>query len=208
MQSLPETRIIDITENSEYETYLHKCLVGPSSKRYKKRTLYLEKAIPNGFHKKILIFEGQVIGTIEYSPPEVSYYPITGDNIIVINCIWVLRKAKGHAFGRMLVKDMIESERESKGFATMALTEHWSPWFKKEQMEKLGFKPLESISVAHKIKHRDSAFNIHLMWMPIVKDAQQPSWDKQKLLEGITACIAHPLYHPQSYTPKQIFEKQ
>ena len=208
MQFDSKARIVDITESSEYEIYLHRCLTGPPSKRYRKRTSYLERAIPKGFHKKILIFEGNVIGTIEYSPSEISYYPITGDSVIVMNCIWVLRKAKGHDFGRMLVKDMIESEREANGFATIALTEHWSPWFKKEQMEKLGFRSLESMSVTHKTKHRDSAFNIYLMWMPITKDARQPSWNQQKLLEGITTCIAHPLYHPQSYKPKQIFEKQ
>jgi hypothetical protein len=208
MEFNSKARIVDITENNEYEIYLHRCLVGPLSKRYKKRISYLENAIPKGYHKKILIFEGNVIGTIEYSPSQVSYYPIIGDNVIVMNCIWVLRKAKGYNFGSMLVNDMIESEIQANGFATIALTGHWSPWFKKEQMEYLGFKSLESISVRHKTKHKDTAFNIYLMWMPIKKDARKPSWNKQKLLEGITACIAHPLYHPQSYQPKQIFEKQ
>ena len=167
----------------------------------------LEWAIPKGFRKKLLIFEGNIGGTIEYSPSEASYYPIIGDNITVMNCIWVLRKAKGHNFGKMLVKDMIESERESAGFATIALTGHWSPWFIKQQMEKLGFKQLESTSITHKIKHKENAFNIHLMWMPTTKNAQHPAWDRQKLLEGITACTAHPLYHPQSYKPTQIFQK-
>ena len=206
MQFTSNARIIEITESSEYEKYLHRCLVGPPSKRYKKRILYLEKAIPKGFHKKILLFEGKVVGTIEYSPSEISYYPIIGENVFVMNCVWVLRKAKGHNFGKFLVKDMIESENEATGFATIALTEHWSPWFKKEQMEKLGFKPFESISVTHKTKYRDRAFNIYLMWMPMTKDAQRPSWNQEKMLEGMTACIAHPLYHPQSYKPKQIFE--
>ena len=208
MQFNSKARIIDITESREYDKYLHRCLVGPPSKRYKKRISYLETAIPKGFRKKILILEGNVIGTIEYSPSEVSYYPIIGDNVIIMNCIWVLRKAKGHNFGRMLVKDMIEGEREANGFASIALTEHWSPWFKKEQMEKLGFESLESISVTHATKHRDSTFEIYLMWMPISKYAKQPKWNEQKLLEGITACTAHPLYHPQSYKPKLIFEKQ
>jgi N-acetylglutamate synthase-like GNAT family acetyltransferase len=207
MQFHSEARIVDITKSSEYEKYLHRCLVGPPSKRYKKRISYLEKAIPKGFHKKLLISEGKVIGTIEYAPSEVSYYPIIGDNVVVMNCIWVLRKAKGHNFGRMLAEDMIESERKASCFATIALTGHWSPWFRKWQMEKLGFKQLESVSVTHKTKHKGKAFSIYLMWMPIAKDAQPPSWDRQKLLGGITACIAHPLYHPQTYKPRQIFEE-
>ncbi|MFQ5833668.1 MAG: hypothetical protein ACE5H4_13250 [Candidatus Thorarchaeota archaeon] len=110
------------------------------------------EAIPKGFRKKILIFDRTAIGTIEYSPSEVSYYPIVGDSVTVMNCIWVLRKAKGHDFGSMLVQDMIESEREADGFAIIALEGHWSLWFKKEQMERLGFKSLESIPVKHKTK--------------------------------------------------------
>jgi len=204
----PEARIVDITKNNEYEKYLHRCLVGLPSKRYKKRIAYLKEAISRDFHKKILIFEKQVVGTIEYSPSKVSYYPIIGKNVIVMNCIWVLRKARGHDFGTILVNDMLNSESGASCFATISLTGHWSPWFRKSQIEKLGFKPLESIVVTHKTKHKDEPFSIHLVWMPTAKDARPPSWDRQKLLEGITACIAHPLYHPQTYKPKQIFKEQ
>ena len=207
MQFYSKARIVDITESSKYEIYLHRCLVGPPSKRYKKRISYLEKAIPKGFHKKILIFDGKVIGTIEYSPSEVSYYPINGDNMIVMNCVWVLRKAKGHNFGKLLVEDMMKSEKDASSFATIALENHWSPWFKKWQTEKLGFKAVESINVMHQMKHRGRKFSIYLMWMPTTADAKPPTWNKQELLEGITSCIAHPLYHPQTYEPRRILEK-
>jgi len=70
----------------------------------------------------------------------VSYYPIMGDNMIVMNCIWVLRKAKGHNFGKQLLEEMIKSEKDASSFATIALENHWSPWFKKRQIEKLGLQ--------------------------------------------------------------------
>ena len=141
MKSSFKIKIIDITEISEYEKYLYKCLVPHPFRRYSKRKEYFEKAIPKGFRKKLLIFNGNVVGQIEYAPAEVSYYPIMGDNIIVMNCIWVLRKAKGHNLGKRLLQDIIKSEKDAVGFATIALENHWSPWFKKWQMEKLGFKP-------------------------------------------------------------------
>lgn len=206
--NLSPQRIVEITGKVDYEKYLHRCLVGPPSKQYKKRAAYLKKAIPKGFHKKLLICNGQALGTIEYAPPEVSYYPIIGSNMIVMNCIWVLRKAKGHNFGRMLIENMIESEQDAPCFATIALEDHWSPWFQKWQMEKLGFKPLESMNITHKLKHKGRVFSIHLMWMPTVQNARPPTWNEKKLLEGITACIAHPLYHPQTYNPTQILEKR
>jgi len=93
-----QARIIDITNHGEYEKYLYKWIAPMSFRRYCQRQEYLEKAVPRGFHKKILIYEGKVVGTIEYAPAEASGYPITGDNVIVMNCVWVLRKAKGHNF--------------------------------------------------------------------------------------------------------------
>ena len=204
MQSDSESRIVDITKGGEYEKYLHRCLVGPPARRYRKRIEYLNRAIPRGFHKKLLIVDGDVVGTIEYAPSEVSYYPIIGDNVMVVNCIWVLRRAKGHNFGKLLVEDMRKSEKHSSCFATIALKDHWSPWFRKWQMEKLGFKPLESIRVTHNTKYKGRIFSIYLVWMPATENVESPAWNRRKLLEGITMCIAHPLYHPQTYKPKQI----
>ena len=206
MKLASQNKIVDITQIGEYEKYLYRCLTGPF-RRYKKRIEYLKKAIPKGFHKKLLIFNGEVVGQIEYSPAEVSDYPIMGDNIIVMNCVWVLRKAKGHNFGNQLLEDMIKSEKDAAGFATIALENHWSPWFKKWQIEKLGFKSLDSIKVVHKTKYKGKVFSIYLMWMPTTENAKPPTWDHEKLLEGVTFCIAHPLYHPQTYEQKQILKK-
>jgi hypothetical protein len=44
-----------------------------------------------------------------------------------MNCIWVLRKAKGHNLGKRLLQDMIKNEKDAAGFATIALEDHWSP---------------------------------------------------------------------------------
>ena len=207
MKPAGQPRIVDIAQTGKYRRYLLRCIVGPPSKQCKQRREYLEKAISRGFHKKLLLLNEQIVGQIEYSPAEVSYYPIIGDNLIVLNCISILRKAGRHGFGKRLLEDMIASEKEASGFATVALENHWSPWFKKEQMEKLGFKDIDSITVTHKTKRRQ-AFKIHLMWRPNTKNAKQPTWNKQKLLKGITSCTAHPFYHPQTYAPKQIFQQQ
>lgn len=208
MKLASRAKIIDITEDGEYEKYLYRCLTNYPPRRYKRRIEYLKKAIPKGFRKKLLIFNNEVVGEIEYSPQEASYYPITGDNIIVLNCIWVLRRAKGHNFGKQLLENMAKSEKDATGFATIALENHWSPWLRKWQMEKLGFKSLDSIEVEHKTKYKGLVFSIHLMWMPNTGNAKKPKWNKQRLLEGVTYCIAHPLYHPQTYEEKQILKKR
>ena len=192
-------KIVDVVRNKDFERFLYKCLAPIPFRRYRSRGEYLERAVPRGFHKKLLIFDGDVVGQIEYAPSDFSGYPICGDNVVVMNCIWVLGRAKGHNFGRMLVDDMVRSEKYASGFATIALENHWSPWFKKSHMEKLGFKPIDKVSVKHVTKRKEQVFSIWLMWMPTKENAKQPTWNKEKLLEGVTFCLAHPLYRPQTW---------
>ena len=207
MKSSSKVQIIDITEDTRNERYLFRCLAPMPLRKYMKRREYLEAAIPKGFHKKLLIFDGRIVGQIEYAPAEVCGYPITGDDIIVMNCVWVLRKAKGHNFGRQLLTDMMESEKNAVGFATIALENHWSPWFKRWQVEKLGFEPVDSIDVVHKTKHKGECFKIYLMCLSKSRNAELPVWNESKLLEGLNFCLAHPLYHPEKTKLREILEK-
>jgi len=207
MKANPKPSILDITKNNEYEKYLYKCLAPMPFRKYRKRHEYLKIAIPKGFRKKLLIFNREVIGQIEYAPAEASGFPISGDKVVVMNCIWVLRKAKGHNFGKQLFADLMKSEKSASGFATVALENHWSPWMKKWQMEKFGFKSVDSVSVMHKLKHKEERFKIHLMWLPTKKNSKPPTLSKQKLLDGVNFCTAHPLYHPEKAKLREIFEK-
>jgi len=199
MQTVSRTKIVDITCSSKYEKLLFRCLAPMPFRKHRNRQEYLARAIQKGFHKKILIFNDSVVGSIEYAPAEAAGYPIKGKNLIVMNCIWVLRKAKGHNFGKLLVQNMIENETNASGFATIALDNHPSPWFRKQQIERLGFKPKSSIEVINKRKHADHVFTVYLMWMSRSQLAEPPTWDEGKLLEGETFCIAHPLYHPLTW---------
>jgi len=202
-----KVKIVEITEEAKYEKYLYKCLSPMPFRKYWKRQEYLKRAIPLGFRKKILFFNNVAVGQIEYTPVKASGYPIIGDKIIVMHCIWVLRKAKGHRFGKRLMASMIREERAAKGFATIALENHWSPWLKKQQMEYLGFRPVASVEVVHRTKHQDRKFRIYLMWLPKREKVEPPSWDTEQILEGVHFCIAHPLYHPQKIKEKQILAK-
>jgi len=208
MKGLTHAKIVDITENPQYEKYLYRCLAPMPFRKYRRRQEYLEKAVGSGFRKKALLLNDQAVGMIEYAPSKISGYPITGSNIVVMHCIWVLRKARGHNFGRLLIKDMVKTERNATGFATIALDGHWSPWFKREQFEELGFKPLDSIQVTHRTKHRGQVFTIFLMRMPTSRNTALPSWDTQELLRGETFCLAHPLYRPQTCTGSVFETKQ
>jgi len=201
-----DVHIVDVVEESTYEKYLYKCLAPMPFRKYKKRHRYLKSAIPKGLRKKILFFKGVAVGQIEYAPAEASGYPIQNGNVIVLNCIWVLRKAKGHRFGKYLLNEMIRDCKDADGFATIGLENHWSGWLRKEHMEYLGFKSIDSFTVSHKTKHLGEQFKIHLMWLPNKRD-RPPKWEKSKLLQGVDFCIAHPLYHAQNIKMKEILKQ-
>lgn len=207
--------IFDATESPNYAGYLYKCLFHSKKDEYKNyfhrrrsafydcRHKYLKCAIPQGFRKKILVFEGDPVGTIEYAPATGSGLPISGHNVVVINCIWVQRKGQGHHFGKLLLKAMMESEKRASGFATIALDNYWGPYFKKSEMERLGFESVKSVRVRHKTKNRGRCFELHLMWLPVTKDSKSPVWDESKLLEGVHFCRGHSLFHERHLTPRQ-----
>jgi hypothetical protein len=219
------TQIVDATKNSEYESCLYRCLFhtkkdayGSSFRRRRNafrdyRSEYLKLAVPKGFHKKMLIFNGDCVGTVEYARVEGSGLPIVGSNIIVMNCIWVQEKAQGHRFGKLLLKDMMESEKNASGFATMALENYWGGYFRKSDMESLGFKSVKSLKVRHKTKNRNRCFELHLMWLPMTENSELPTWNESKLLEGVCFCRGHSLFHDRHLTPhkrstlRQVFEK-
>jgi GNAT superfamily N-acetyltransferase len=204
------SKIINIIGREKYEKFLYKCLSPMPYRKYRRREEYLRGSIPGGFCKKILEWEGEIVGQIEYAPCRYSGLPIEGEGIFVMNCIWVLRKAKGHNLGKLLLEDAISSikKENAEGFATIALENHPSPWLKVKQLEKLGFRAVDSVSmkIMHKEKYRGRIFKIYLMWIPLKRDAKLPRWDKEKLLEGVTFCLAHPLYHPEGIKSRKIFE--
>lgn len=74
-------------------------------------------------------------------------------------------------------------------------------------MEQLGFKPIDFVDVKHKAKHTDRCFKIYLMWLPMNEKSSPPKWDKHTLLEGVSFCLAHPLYNAESLGMAEILEE-
>ncbi|KPJ73964.1 hypothetical protein AMJ52_02385 [candidate division TA06 bacterium DG_78] len=195
-------KIVDIIHKPRYQRLLVRCIFHVKKEiplirvyqRNSERVAYLKSAIRQGFHMKILFWKGNHVGMIEYGPPKAAALPITGKNIIVMNCIWVHAKAQGNNFGKLLMNDMINSEKHASGFATIGLENYWMMWLQKQHMEKLGFKSIKSLKLKHKTYKRGHCFTIHLVWLPTSKNAQSPDWDESELLNGVDFCNSHPLY--------------
>ena len=201
-----DVEIIDVIEGDEYERYLYKCISPMPYRRYRKRREYLQWATPRGLRKEILLLNGDAVGQIEYAPAEASGYPIRGEEVWVMNCIWVLRRAGGRGLGRRLLHRMLRAVGDASEVATIALEGHPSPWLKLRHMEYLGFQPLGSRGMRHRVKRREICFRVHLMWMPLRQRAEPPEMDWEEMLKGVDFCLAHPLYRAESWGLEVVYE--
>ena len=120
-----------------------------------------------------------------------------------MNYIWVHRKARGLNLSKRLMKEMMETEKQVVSFATLALEDYWMIWMRKGEMEKLGFMSIESTRLKHKTYHIEKSFKTHLMWLSVTKNERRPTWDKSKLLVGVSFCPYHPIYL-ESYGVKNL----
>lgn len=219
MNQYSSVKIVDITDKPRHKRLLIGCIFHrkkeiPLKVLYqtrRERLEYLKSAIPRGFHMKILFLEGDHAGMIEYGPPEAAGLPIVGENIIVMNCIWVHTRAQGNNFGKMLMTNMMESEKHAAGFATIGLENYWMHWMQKRMMEKLGFQSIDSVRLKHKTYKKGQCFTAHLMWLPKIGHATPPTLNKSRLLYGVDCCPAHPIYWGKYGCAKsglrQIYEK-
>jgi hypothetical protein len=124
-----------------------------------------------------------------------------------MNCIWVHRKARCLNLGKRLMKEMMETEKQIAGFATLALEDYWMIWMRKGEIEKLGFISIESTRLKHKTYHIKKSFKTHLMWLSATKNERRPTWDKSKLLVGVSFCPYHPIYR-ERYGVKKLSIKE
>ena len=196
----PDIRVVDVTHSEEHEKHLYGCLASFTKvRRYRKRAEYLAEAIGKGFRKHVLFVDGEDVGVIEYAPPEASPYPIYGEDIVVMSCIWVKGRMGGRGFGRMLLDSMLEDAWGAAGFASIALVDHPSPWLRLSHIERLRFKSIDSRRMSHKVKKPEQCFEVHLVWMPVSVDAPEPEMDWREMLKGVDYCIGHPLYRAESW---------
>lgn len=219
MDQSMQIKIVDITERAEYKKLLIGCIFHRKKEvalkrlyeRNSERVRYLKSTIPKGYRMKVLFWKGNPIGMVEYGPPKAAGLPIFGENIIVMNCIWIHRKAKGNNFGKLLITDMIESEKNAEGFATIGLENYWMNWVKKWMMEKLDFQSIDSVKLKHKTYKERRCFTVHLMWLSKTNRAKLPILDESRLLYGVDFCNSHPLYWGKYGCAKsgirQIYEK-
>ncbi|SHJ94571.1 YoaP-like [Clostridium cavendishii DSM 21758] len=113
--------IISITENNIDKEHIC-CVVsekkGESCVKAKKE--WLKERFKDGLIFKKLNVRGKVF--IEYIPAENSWYPISADGYMVIDCLWVSGQYKGKGISNLLLDECINDSKKQgkKGIVALA----------------------------------------------------------------------------------------
>jgi uncharacterized protein YciI len=149
---------------------------------------YLRFAEGRGRVKMLLLHEDQVAGQIEFAPPEASGLPISGENLTVINCLWVLDAFSGLEGGRKLLAACAARARSS-ALATIGYNDTL-PWLPRSFFERQGFSVVDEVETGRFFGN--TPIVAYLLWRPLSDGLNAPSWDRDALLEGVNFCPGYP----------------
>ena len=103
------------------------CKPGFEQAREEKRR-WLESHYPEKVGGKLAYLNGQIAGMIEFCPIEHSPFPVTGEGLLHINCIWVLPGYQRKSIGQTLLRSCKE-EMQTRGRRGLSVLAHDGPIF-------------------------------------------------------------------------------
>ncbi len=125
--------IVDVTDENvdEYDVF---CLKSKAREEgYRNKVAWFKEQFKEGLRIELLrVYEGEKRGFrsrgfIEYVPGEHTWRGIEAKGWIVIHCMWVVGRNKGHGYGSALLKKCIEDAKGMKGVAVVTSEKNWLP---------------------------------------------------------------------------------
>lgn len=115
----------------------------PKSRGYQNKLSWLKERLEEGLKLKILEENGHPKGFIEYVPSEYTWRGISGNNYIVIHCLWILGKGKGNGYGSKLLQSCLDDAmaQNKSGVAMVTSSETWLA--EKSFFMKYGFESID-----------------------------------------------------------------
>ena len=83
-----------------------------------RKKAFLARGFEHGLVFRKLDVRGKVF--IEYAPAEAAWRPVVAPGYLVIHCLWVSGRYKGHQIGRELLQHGLEASNAFHGVATVA----------------------------------------------------------------------------------------
>jgi len=142
-----EYKILDLNETN-FDEYGAFCLKSKkNTKGYKDKVDWIKKRFKEGLRLKLLLVKERhgftSRGFIEYIPSEYAWRGINAKGYMVIHCIWVVGRNKGHGYGTKLLQQCLKDAKGMNGVAVMTSEKTWLP--KKDLFVKNGFEKADSM---------------------------------------------------------------
>lgn len=146
----PAYRIIDINQANvdEYDVLCFKSK--KHTEAYRNKVRWVKERFRDGLRLKLLLVdEGPKRGFtsrgfIEYIPGEHTWRAIDAKGYMVIHCIWVIGRNKGHGYGTKLLNECLNDAKGMNGVAVVTSDSTWLPrkgLFVKHGFEKADVAP-------------------------------------------------------------------
>lgn len=113
-------------------------------KGYRAKQEWMQARLREGMRYLLLQVNGYNAGMVEYIPGEHAWRGLQAEGYLVIHCLWVIGRNRGHGYGRQLLDACLEDARGTHGVAVMVSKSHWLPTpklFLKNGFEKVAQHP-------------------------------------------------------------------
>jgi len=142
-------RIVDVNEANIDEHGLFCLKSKKKTEGYRRKFEWAKERFKEGLQIKLLLVnEGprrgfRSRGFIEYIPGEFTWRGIDAKGYMVIHCIWVVGRNRGHGYGSKLLELCLNDAKEMQGVAAVTSSRTWLPGAK--LFIKHGFEKVDSM---------------------------------------------------------------
>jgi GNAT superfamily N-acetyltransferase len=178
-------KIVDINEENIDKQGLFCLQSKKNTEGYKKKVEWAKERFKEGLRIKLLLInEGpkrgfRSRGFIEYIPGEYAWRGIDAKGYIVVHCIWVVGKNKGHGYGSKLLEHCLNDAKGMYGVAVVTSGRTWLPGAK--LFIKHGFEKVNSLPPDFELLAKRFSDNA-----PLPKFNRVPKGKLEKYAHGIT----------------------
>jgi GNAT superfamily N-acetyltransferase len=174
--------IKDMDESSEYyaSTCTHVNESEETDRNAKRRLDWLKNMHGKGLRVKVVYVDGEISGFLNMMPIEHSPMGPLGNDLMMVQCLYVPKEFKGKGAGRALMEAAEEEARRQgkKGLVTYGY--RWDFWFMPASfLEKHGFEPVDSRKIDFEGESEDVQEMV-LLWKPFDDTAQEPRFPESK----------------------------
>ncbi|MGA2570723.1 MAG: hypothetical protein ABSF23_09405 [Terracidiphilus sp.] len=123
---MPPFEIIDVNAKNVDQVGFFCAMSRPDLIGYEDKLVWLESRFRQGLRLKMILKGGR--GFIEYIPGKYAWRGIVAPNYMVVHCLWVVGRAKGHGCGEALLDECIRDARDANLDGVAAVTAHKRIW--------------------------------------------------------------------------------